>query len=59
MHKNDAYKSCIIHNKKLLNDYIALDGAVISDASEINSFEMLKKVADDIQARKELIWKII
>ncbi len=43
----------IIYNKKLLNDYIALDGAKISDASEINSFAKLKEVADDIQARKD------
>lgn len=42
----------IIYNKKLLNDYIALDGAKIKDASEINSFAKLKEVADDIQARK-------
>lgn len=43
----------IIYNKKLLADYCALDGAVIADASEINSFETLKAVADDIQARKD------
>lgn len=43
----------IIYNKALLNDYIAMDGAVISDVSEINSFETLKAVADDIQAKKD------
>ena len=43
----------IIYNKTLLADYCALDGAVISDASEIKSFETLKAVADDIQARKD------
>lgn len=43
----------IIYNKKLLNDYIALDGAKLADASEINSFAKLKEVADDIQARKD------
>lgn len=43
----------IIYNKKLLNDYIAMDGAVISDVSEINNFETLKAVADDIQAKKD------
>lgn len=43
----------IIYNKKLLNDYIALDGAKIQDASEINSFAKLKEVADDIQAKKD------
>ena len=43
----------IIYNKALLSDYCALDGAVISDASEITSFDTLKAVADDIQARKD------
>lgn len=43
----------IIYNKTLLADYCALDGAVISDASEINNFDTLKAVADDIQARKD------
>lgn len=43
----------IIYNKALLADYCALDGAVISDASEINNFATLKAVADDIQARKD------
>ena len=43
----------IIYNKALLNDYIETDGAVISDVSEINNFETLKAVADDIQAKKD------
>ena len=43
----------LIYNKTLLNRYCALDGAVISDASEINSFEKLKAVAEDIQRRRE------
>ena len=43
----------IIYNKALLNEYIATDGAVISDVSEINNFETLKAVADDIQAKKD------
>ena len=43
----------LIYNKTLLNRYCALDGAVIADASEINSFETLKAVAEDIQRRKE------
>lgn len=43
----------LIYNKTLLADYCALDGAVIADASEINSFDKLKAVADDIQARKD------
>ena len=43
----------IIYNKALLADYCALDGAVIKDASEITSFDTLKAVAYDIQARKD------
>ncbi|HBP23996.1 MAG TPA: ABC transporter substrate-binding protein [Oribacterium sp.] len=43
----------LIYNKKLLNDYIATDGAKISDVSELNSFDKLKEVADDIQAKKD------
>ncbi len=43
----------IIYNKAILNEYIGMDGAVISDISEINSFEKLKAVADDIQAKKD------
>ena len=43
----------IIYNKALLADYCALDGAVIKDASEITSFDTLKAVTDDIQARKD------
>ncbi|MBR6570789.1 MAG: ABC transporter substrate-binding protein [Clostridia bacterium] len=43
----------IIYNKTLLGKYCALDGAVIRDASEINNFETLKAVAEDIQSRKE------
>lgn len=43
----------IIYNKKLLADYCALDGAVISSEKDINSFEVLKKVAEDMQKRKD------
>lgn len=43
----------IIYNKKLLNDYIAMDGAKIQSVDEINSFAKLKEVADDIQAKKD------
>ncbi len=42
----------IIYNKALVADYCALDGAVIADASEINNFETLKAVAEDMQAKK-------
>lgn len=43
----------LIYNKKLLNDYFALDGAVVQSADEINNFATLKAVADDIQAKKD------
>ncbi|MDO4261384.1 MAG: ABC transporter substrate-binding protein [Eubacteriales bacterium] len=43
----------IIYNKALLADYCALDNAVIASADEIKSFDTLKAVADDIQARKD------
>ena len=45
----------IIYNKKILNDYCTMDNAVISSPDEINSFDKLKAVADDIQARKDEI----
>ncbi len=43
----------IIYNKALLNDYIETDGAVISSADEINNFETLKAVAEDIQSNRD------
>ena len=43
----------LIYNKKLLNDNMATDGAVISSVDELNNFETLKAVADDIQAKKD------
>lgn len=48
---NESYG--IIYNVDLLNEYCELDGAVISSPSDINNFEVLKAVADDIQARKD------
>ncbi|MGN0343108.1 MAG: ABC transporter substrate-binding protein [Roseburia sp.] len=45
----------IIYNKTILNDYCTMDNAVISSVDEINNFETLKAVADDIQARKDEI----
>ena len=41
----------IIYNKKILNDYCTLDNAVISSPEDINNFETLKAVAEDIQGR--------
>lgn len=43
----------LIYNKALLNKYLATDGAVVSSVDEINNFDTLKKVADDIQAKKD------
>lgn len=43
----------LIYNKTLLDQYCAMDGAVIADASEITSFATLRDVAEDIQSRKE------
>lgn len=45
----------LIYNKAILNDYCTMDNAVISSPDEINNFETLKAVADDIQARKDEI----
>ena len=43
----------IIYNKNLLNKYMAMDGAKIKSADELNSFDKLKAVADDMQAKKK------
>ena len=43
----------LIYNRTLLDRYMALDGAVIQSADQINNFETLKAVAEDIQARRE------
>lgn len=43
----------IIYNKALLEDYCAMDGAVVKSSEEINNFATLKAVADDIQAKKD------
>ncbi len=43
----------LIYNKAILNDYFETEGAVVKSADEINNFETLKAVADDIQAKKD------
>ncbi len=43
----------LIYNRTLLDKYMAMDGAVIQSADQINNFETLKAVAEDIQARRE------
>ncbi|HAU86351.1 MAG TPA: ABC transporter substrate-binding protein, partial [Lachnospiraceae bacterium] len=45
----------LIYNKKILADYCKMDNAVVSSAEEINSFDKLKAVADDIQKRLDEI----
>ena len=41
----------LIHNKTILEGYCGMDGAVVSSVDEINNFDTLKKVADDINSR--------
>lgn len=43
----------LIYNKALLKEYCEMDGAVVKSADEITNFETLKKVADDIQSKKD------
>lgn len=43
----------IIVNKTILDDYCSMDGAVIESIDDIQDFDTLKKVADDIQAKKD------
>ncbi len=45
----------IIYNKTILENYCTMDNAVISSVDEINNFDTLKAVADDIQARLDEI----
>lgn len=47
----------IIYNKTILEDYCKTDKAVIKSVDEINSFDKLKEVADDIQSRLDEINK--
>lgn len=43
----------IIYNKDILNKYFESDGAKVKSVDEINSFDKLKEVADDMQAKKD------
>ena len=45
----------IIYNKTILENYCTMDGAKVKSVDEINNFDTLKAVADDIQARKDEI----
>lgn len=43
----------IIYNDAIFQKYFATSGAKASSAEEINSFQKLKEVADDMQAKKD------
>ena len=43
----------LIYNNDILNKYFALDGAKATSMDEIDNFDTLKAVADDMQARKD------
>ncbi len=43
----------IIYNKAILEDYIKTDGAKVTSVDEITSFDTLKSVVEDIQAKKD------
>ncbi len=43
----------LIYNKDILNKYIATDGAKIKSVDEIDNFDTLKAVADDMQSKKD------
>lgn len=45
----------IIYNKTLLNDYFNSDFSTVKSVEEINGFEKLKTVAEEIQANKEAL----
>lgn len=43
----------IIYNEAIFEEYFAMDGAKVSSMDEINNFDTLKEVTDDMQARKD------
>lgn len=43
----------IIYNKALLNDYFAADYSTVKSMEDLNNFEALKTVAEEIQAHKD------
>lgn len=45
----------LIYNKTILEGYCGMEGAVVSSIDEINNFETLKAVAEDITARVDEI----
>ena len=45
----------LIYNKTILEGYCGMDGAVVKSVDEINNFDTLKAVADDINSRVDEI----
>ena len=43
----------IIYNLEIMNKYFAMDGAVVTSIDKINSFDTLKAVVEDMQAKKD------
>lgn len=43
----------IIYNNAIMNKYFALDGAKASSMDEINNFDKLKEVVEDMQSKKD------
>ena len=43
----------IIYNQAIMDKYFALDGAKAKSMDEINNFDKLKEVAEDMQAKKD------
>lgn len=43
----------IIYNDAIMQKYFAMDGAKAANIDEINSFDKLKEVAEDMQAKKD------
>ena len=43
----------IVYNRDLLEKYIALPDSLVESVSQINAFDVLRKVADDIQVHKD------
>jgi len=43
----------IIYNNAIMEKYFATDGAEVSSMEEVNNFETLKAVVEDMQAKKE------
>lgn len=43
----------IIYNDEIMQKYFALPGAVVASTDEINNYETLKKVVEDMQSKKD------